>query len=192
MSTKIIKHPTVLYDAVLTRIDESARVLIFNVAHTPHCVSSPHFGSWWHVGMVGRLSLACDTQPFGFFAYPDQRLRRAPERDDLRRQRWGWRIAQRRLTAKAGVIPGKDGALVTEDTEPVCLDLPREFLNFCANRNIQPEVVLRGFMADLCELMNWCSCPREDGYCSNGSDERMYAQAYFQRAYGWLEFADKP
>src|ERR1700730_10450128 len=165
-SPVLFAHPTVLYDAVLTRIDAQAGVLVFSVAQRHHCVRSSHL-SWWTLGAIGRLTLPVEGLGFSFFPYPDQRLRRAPDRDDLRRERWGWRVAKRRFTAKAGIVPGKDGALASKDTEGIQLELPREFLDFCSRRKIPPDQLLRGFVADLCELMNWCSCPREDGYCSN-------------------------
>ncbi len=41
--------------------------------------------------------------------------------------------------------------------------------------------VSAGFIADLAGIMNWASAPREDGYGSNGSDERDMAQAYYER-----------
>ena len=52
---------------------------------------------------------------------------------------------------------------------------------------MSPEVVLRGFIADLAEIMNWADNPRADGYSSNGSDERRYAMEYYERVgYPWL------
>ena len=49
-----------------------------------------------------------------------------------------------------------------------------------------PEVVLRGFIADLCEIISWHSAPRADGYSSNGSDERRMAREYYERVgYPW-------
>jgi hypothetical protein len=47
--------------------------------------------------------------------------------------------------------------------------------------------VLRGFIADLCELTSWVNNPRADGYSNNGSDERRYAMEYYERVgYPWL------
>jgi hypothetical protein len=46
---------------------------------------------------------------------------------------------------------------------------------------IEPEAVLRGFIADLCSLTNWVSEPQADGYSSNGSDKCSYAMAYYER-----------
>ncbi|MBD8528319.1 hypothetical protein [Pseudomarimonas arenosa] len=63
----------------------------------------------------------------------------------------------------------------------ITLDLPEEFIALCASDQVEPEFVLRGFIADLCGLMNWQANPRTDGYSSNGSDERMYAQQYYER-----------
>jgi hypothetical protein len=48
-------------------------------------------------------------------------------------------------------------------------------------------VVLRGFIADLCEITSWADAPRADGYSNNGSDERRYAMEYYERVgYPWL------
>jgi hypothetical protein len=67
------------------------------------------------------------------------------------------------------------------------LELPPEFIEHCKRDNVPPEVVLRGFIADLCGIMNWTASPRADGYCSNGSDERLMAREYYERAgYSWL------
>ncbi len=66
-------------------------------------------------------------------------------------------------------------------THTITLELPAEFIALCEEDGTDPQTVLRGFIADLCEIMNWASDPREDGYCSNGSDERMMARAYYER-----------
>ena len=68
----------------------------------------------------------------------------------------------------------------------ITLDLPPEFIALCKSDNVPPEVVLRGFIADLAEIMNWASAPRADGYSSNGSDERGLAREYYERVgYPW-------
>jgi hypothetical protein len=68
----------------------------------------------------------------------------------------------------------------------VKIELPPEFIELCKRDQVQPEVVLRGFIADLCGIMNWASNPRADGYSSNGSDERdMAAQYYWRVGYPW-------
>lgn len=67
------------------------------------------------------------------------------------------------------------------------IELPPEFIELCRCDNVPPEVVLRGFIADLCELISWADSPRTDGYSSNGSDERRYAMEYYERVgYPWL------
>lgn len=63
----------------------------------------------------------------------------------------------------------------------VTIYLPEEFVAFCADDMVCPALLLRGFIADLCEIMNWHSNPRVDGYSSNGSDEREFARQYFDR-----------
>jgi len=66
-------------------------------------------------------------------------------------------------------------------THQITIDLPDEFIDVCKADNVDPEVVLRGFVADLSQIINWVSDPRDDGYSSNGSDERMMARAYYER-----------
>ncbi len=63
----------------------------------------------------------------------------------------------------------------------VTIELPDEFIALCKQDQIKPENVLRGFIADLCQIQSWASSPRKDGYCSNGSDERSLAREYYER-----------
>jgi hypothetical protein len=189
MNIEIGRVAIEFFDAVLAEIDEEAGVLVFNVAGTKHSICSS--GTvWWKRGAVGHLRLPGERVPFSFYAYPDQRLRRLPTEDEPGRNLWGWRIDDRDFAAKAGIVPGRDGLVVTQDTETLVIDIPREFIDLCAKSKLHPKTVLRGFIADLCELMNWGYCPREDEYSSNGSDERRMARLYFERAYGWLTAID--
>lgn len=61
------------------------------------------------------------------------------------------------------------------------LELPIEFVELCEADGVTPEIVLRGFIADLAGIVNRQANPREDGYGSNGSDERGMAQDYYDR-----------
>lgn len=54
-------------------------------------------------------------------------------------------------------------------------------LELCEVDGVLPETVLRGFIGDLCEIRNYSNAPREDGYASNGSDERRLAREYYDR-----------
>ena len=70
----------------------------------------------------------------------------------------------------------------------ITLELPPEFVALCEADEVVPETVLRGFIADLCDIRNYASAPREDGYQSNGSDERMLARQYYERVrYPYVE-----
>lgn len=69
------------------------------------------------------------------------------------------------------------------------LELPPEFIELCDRDGVTPETVLRGFIADLSEIMNWQSNPA-DGYSSNGSDERRMAGEYYERV-GYLYWHPK-
>jgi len=174
-----------IYDARITAIDHPNHVLVFSVAQGTHRIpvgSVMH----WTLGSVGRLRLPTASRQFAFHTYADPLLRRAPGLDDPSNNRWGWRLGERRFTVQAGVLPGRGGAVVRRDTVPLSLDLPREFLELCEDCGLAPATVLRGFVADLCGLYSWTSCPREDNYSNNGSDERALAKDYFRRAYGWV------
>ena len=71
----------------------------------------------------------------------------------------------------------------------IALKLPEEFIELCERDRVKPETVLRGFIADLCGIVNWAHpdksegrFPRpNDGYQSNGSDERQLAGEYYNR-----------
>lgn len=65
--------------------------------------------------------------------------------------------------------------------ETIKLELPDEFVQFCKEHQVEPETVLRDFIANACGLMNYISNPRPDGYMSLGSDERRMAREYLNR-----------
>ncbi len=73
--------------------------------------------------------------------------------------------------------------MIPDQTTPLTILIPPEFIALCASRKMHPLEVLQGFIADVCELHNFVANPRADGYSSNGSDERMYANQWFDRAY---------
>lgn len=174
-----------LYDAVLTRIDPSGNTLVFTVGELAFTVV-PFSTRGYEEGSVGRLRLNCHPLGFGFHQYADPRLRRDREHDDSLTQRWGWRLGDRQILVREGMLPGLDGAFIPRDTEWHSIELPREFIDFCGQRGLTPLRVLRAFVGDLCGLISWIRCPREDGYTSYGSDERLYASAYFDRTFGDL------
>jgi hypothetical protein len=95
-----------------------------------------------------------------------------------------WRSPNARHQPKeSNAMPRKN----TRTSQRITLDLPPEFIALCKQDNVPPEVVLRGFIADLAEIINWANNPRADGYSSNGSDERRYAMEYYERVgYPWL------
>jgi len=165
-------------------------------------------GSRWtefsgrEVGKVGYLVQASpsihDDMPAGacyFRAYIDQSLRRVPELDDLNPDRdphgrvvetIGWQCEARPdgFRAPPGLIPGESGNFVTDQTEAVTVRVPPEFARECLSVQRSVEAILQGFMADAAGIMNYIVRPRADGYSSNGSDERMYATNWLDRAYG--------
>jgi len=61
----------------------------------------------------------------------------------------------------------------------ITLELPNQFLDLCDHDGVKPDLVLRGFIADLCSVYDWQSGAYK--YITNGSDERHYARAYYDR-----------
>lgn len=153
--------------------------------------------SRWNAEQVGKVGMLrseylLDAPGFttSFAAYPDQTLRRAPELDPTRRRGLyvtGWRCAARPrgFLAPAGLIPGENGQFVESFTTTITLEVPEEFMRLAREHQSSADGLLRGFIADVCGLQSYVSCPRADGYTSNGSDERMLAQDWLERAYGW-------
>lgn len=82
-----------------------------------------------------------------------------------------------------------------EEQRTLSLDLPDEFLLLCEQYGLTPDQALRGFIADVCGIVNYVNnpdCPpRMDGYNSNGSDERDMADSYFKRAHWSPEVEEK-
>jgi hypothetical protein len=80
--------------------------------------------------------------------------------------------------------------LTTRKTSPqhkcIGIELPPEFIALCKHDGIDPEFVLRSFIADLCAITSWANNPRADYYQNNGSDERRMAREYYERVgYPW-------
>jgi hypothetical protein len=154
------------------------------------------------VGKVGylvrALSMSGEDMPAGasyFRVYLDQSLRRVPELDDLRGRRdpggqvlgtvgWWCESKPDGLLAPVGLIPGEHGSFIPDETISVTIRVPPEFVRECRAVQRSPEEVLKGFVADLAGISNYVSRPRADRFCSNGSDERMYAEQWLDRAYG--------
>lgn len=130
-----------------------------------------------------------------FREYLDQSLRRVPELDffpdyvessAMALPVIGWRCDAKPggFRAPLGIIPGKDGLFVPDETVAVTLRVPPEFLRECRRVQMSPEDLLRSFVGDLAGIQNYVACPRADRYGSGGSDERDYAEAWFQRSHG--------
>jgi len=138
-----------------------------------------------------------DFPEYRFQAYIDQSLRRAFELDmidhivpigspNYNTERIGWRndLCPDGFLAPAGIIPGEHGRFVEDETVGLTIDVPPEFTKLCSEFKATPMQVLRGFIADSAALHSYASEPRADGYSSKGSDERMMAYDYIERAYG--------
>lgn len=148
------------------------------------------------VGRVGLVRHARQAHGDGFYfnAYTEPSLRRAPELDLLDARPHedgrlapiiGWRCDQQPYGFRAplGLIPGKEGNFIADETVAVTLRVPPEFILECRLVQSDPKTVLENFVGDLAGIMNWADTPRADHYGSNGSDERMYAEQWLQRTH---------
>jgi hypothetical protein len=180
--------PQDLYDITLQRIDTHSAALYFAGGHLLTLARRDEL-RWWRVGEIGVLRLGVGPHDWGWRPYPDQRLRRAPERDDPESGQWAWRLiragvdgADDYLLTKKGEIPGANGAFVGRNPDTVSIDLPREFRELCLAHGQSPAAVLQAFMADVGTLASEVSPRDEDGDRSVGRRERQLAQDYFTQA----------
>lgn len=156
------------------------------------------------VGKVGYLKPGYSiineipTIIFHFYDYIDQSLRRVPELDlnympsdnDGRKENVvGWTCSMKPsgFLAPIGIIPGDAGSFMSDDTEAVTIRIPQEFFRACRRFKSTPKDVLSDFVADIIGAQNYIAYPRADGYQSNGSDERDYAESWMSRVYGHEE-----
>lgn len=155
--------------------------------------SHPDLGG--DVGKIGYFRIIDPrdlTRPVtaAFRPYADQSLRRRPEYDGSEYSRnppgyLGWSCnAKGMFHAPAGIIPGETGSYVPDRTTPLTIEIPPEFEDVCRSVRCTPKQVLRGFIADAAGILNFFANPRVDRYSSNGSDERLMAEEYIDRAWG--------
>ncbi|WP_027793194.1 hypothetical protein [Paraburkholderia acidipaludis] len=154
------------------------------------------------IGKIGVATFAPETEHspafYRFEPYANQTMRRAYELDMFARpeppgigfdgynvESIGWRndVLPEGFLAPRGIVPGANG-FISDETINITIGIPPEFCDLCAEVKRSPEDVLRGFIADAAGLNNYINCPRADGFGSNGSDERMMARDYFERAHG--------
>jgi len=175
-----------VFDAILVEVDEVAGRAYFvsNNLDFQMGLSAPMY---WDLGTIGVLRFNDEGSCILFSAYPDQRLRRAPARDDVKHRRWGWMIDDHTFSVRAGIIPGLAGSVVRDECQPLEVLIPPEFVDLCEAHDLEPLAVLRGFIADLCQITDSRRCPREDRYCSSGSDERFLAREYIRCAHRWFQ-----
>ncbi len=186
-----------IYDVQLVELDQAAQRMTVRLpgGTLREFAEAP---AWLKPGQVGILRLPAGGG-FGFQPYAEQRLRRLQAKDypadgeDAHTVLWAWQLegaspdergsSKHPITTQAHFVPGKGGWFVEDCTEDVTIKMPAEFLELCESRGITPEQALQGFIADVCGLVNAVDHPREDGFSSNGSDERNMASDYFDRAY---------
>ncbi len=172
---------------------------------TRELLGGGRFREEWSRREVGKFGCVVPASPLTpdtpvgacyFRSYMDQSLRRVPELDMA--DKWalsgmsatactvGWVCEARPqgFLAPAGLIPGECGQFILDETVQVTLRVPPEFVRECHRVQMSPEEVLRSFVGDLAGVQNMVANPRADGYGSNGSDERDYAEAWLDRAHG--------
>lgn len=203
---------TQYFDARLLEVSATGELVIAYQGSTlrlsgyPRSDGKPDEYTAQKIGQIGVATFVAKTEHspefYRFEPYGDQTLRRAFELDVFERpnrpgigldgvnvETIGWRNETEPdgFLAPRGIVPGSNG-FIADETTNITIGIPPEFYDLCAEVKRQPEEVLRGFIADAADLNSYLNCPRADGYSSNGSDERMMARDYFERAYGmWRE-----
>ena len=172
------------YDVELLAVDTSRKRLDLRLGREIITAQSA-CSVIWPAGTVGSFRFLNGSDHCAFEPYMDQRLRRFPELDEKKPLRWAWRVGDRIVHARPHVTPGTGGALVRDGTTLVHLPIPPEFVEFCRLKKLTPHTVLRAFIADLCGVRDLLAYPREGRFCTNGVDERLRANDYFYRTFGW-------
>lgn len=168
---------------------------VLEVEHEGRIHELQSASSWteeWHAELIGKVGYvqrpgtrSLKHGGLAFHPYVDQTLRRCPHFD--RDGRFGWTCDRwAHIEAAPHVIPGEDGAVVRDETVPVTIPVPPEFIQLCRQYGLSAEQLLRAFIADAAEIRNFVTAPREDRYSSNGSDERSMAVDYVERAFGHM------
>lgn len=197
-NSSVVLHNVQLVD-VKPAPDDTTLIIVELNGETTSLPSPNKWSEEWSrrdVGRVGLVRHARQIHASGFYfnAYIEPSLRRAPELDllDARPQAdgrlisvIGWRCEQKPngFRAPLGLIPGKEGNFIADETETVTLRVPPEFILECRLVQSDPKTILENFIADLSGIMNWAHTPRADHYSSNGSDERMFAEQWLQRTH---------
>lgn len=183
---------SVHYDVILCSIKESV-ITIEKQGNTLILPSFPNLNRFLNdsIGKIGVVNYVSEHVCWRFTPYLDQSLRRVYEADTG--GYLGWRCNAKPFTwlASSEIIPGKNGNFIEDEAEELTIKVPPEFFDLCERLKQSPEIILRGFIADACELFNIRDCPREDGYTSNGSDERRLADEYLERIYGIYDEEEK-
>lgn len=176
--------PTAYYDAILRTVTED-RLTVEHQGETLELPTFPNVNDWLNslIGKTGIVKFVPESDCWRFEVYRDQSLRRVYGLDHGDRIGWKNDSKGERWTAPACIVPGENGAFIEDDTEEVTIAVPPEFFDLCARLNATPERVLRAFVADASEVMNYVANPRADGYSSNGSDERRLADEYLSRLF---------
>jgi hypothetical protein len=153
------------------------------------------------IGTVGSMAAyRCSNDSYSYYfafrPYLDQSLRRAPELDHVNSGgsgvEWCWvsDTHPNGVLTPCGFEPGENGQWIPDRTTSIQVPIPPEFEELCKEVGLSPLEVLRGFIADVCGILNYAATPRADGFSSNGSDERDMAAEYFERAYSVLREAN--
>ncbi|POA73651.1 MULTISPECIES: hypothetical protein [unclassified Pseudomonas] len=174
-----------------------------HVLRATRSVNESDIGKMGYV-LPSKFLSAAEHGAMIFRAYQDQSLRRVYELDTtndefqmvpLNHGKWphhrahsqcGWRCDSRPtgFLAPAGLVPGANGEFVPDETEVVSVRIPPEFEWEARRHQMKPADLLESFIGDLAGIQNYGSNPRADRFGSNGSDERMLAEHWLERAHG--------
>jgi hypothetical protein len=166
-----------VFDARLVALDENRYDATFDAGGVRY-TRRLTWSSVCEPGVIGALRLGSGDSHADFSVYPDQRLRRTPDRDRPALGWWSWAIEDHHFYVRAGIIPGIAGAVVRDECQPLEIQIPPEFAALCQRVDLTAPELLRAFIADVSAIRDSRRCPREDRYCSKGVDQRFLAGQY--------------
>ena len=129
------------------------------------------FIAWGYNGKI-EVSLIAECEVYKH--YYDPELSRADLADLRFIERAGVKFYDQEDIDRILDKKGAERLAARENLRNLSMVLPDEFLQLCEEVGESPAAILVGFIADLCHL-------RTSPFITNGSDERMFAEQYFDR-----------
>jgi hypothetical protein len=135
-------------------------------------------------GAVGLVTFDQAADRWRFAPYLDPSLRRCPHLDTAKHVGWANDRQPGGWLAPRGLTPGVDGRFVRDETDPLKVMAPPEFLELCRLYRSSPKAVLQRFMADASAIEDTRAEPRADRYNRTSASATAFAEDYLNLVLG--------